>query len=590
MKITAEQIQYFAEIKEKKRNANKLAEIHKNTSEFKGNIKVDDLNQLRFHVQNINPASEQHLMFAYMHGPDQMRQFGFKANKLNDSDLRRILQLGRKNSTYISQNTFLDPKNRTSENAYSSKCFILDLDYYNIEKYKNLSAEQMLQVLNVNNMFYAFTPAYVISSGRGLSLVYLLENISLYNNQVMHRLRQTVCTNMIKAFKEYGADASGSDASRINRVPGSVNPKVTGVVANINISSCKTEEEILSTIKTYNAAWDYYNEIEVPFSEMEETIPKKPLFAMPIAKNKKVYILNFNNIVDNELNRYSISQLADYYVPQCPTKAIRANRTYSPNTSKLMTLNTLQTARMNDMFTLVKHRKTNNIEQNRKTTLYVLASAMSNCTFWNKDINDQDRTYNSEQIKYKLQQLNELFSQPVDYKIIESLAKYASAHDVKLKNSNIIDMVNISYSEQLILSTLICRTIKTQRQVEKIFKLRATNKASKITTLLLQLKEALKLRLKKSDIAKRLGISLSTLYRYIKRLGSLVNKEKLNILTSIKRVTSKQPKNDTVQTTNISNCKKVTIKLQNIVKLKDITHHLNIFRPLKLKLEPHILT
>ena len=123
---------------------------------------------------------------------------------------------------YITLNTFYKSCRRL-ENIKELNTLFIDLDYYKTGKTK----DQVLMDLE-KNYFNQSTPIpnYVIDSGRGLYLIWLINAVPSKALPLWKAI-QDYLYNQLKCF---GADRQALDATRILRVPGSINSKSKTVV------------------------------------------------------------------------------------------------------------------------------------------------------------------------------------------------------------------------------------------------------------------------------------------------------------------------------------------------------------------------
>ena len=123
---------------------------------------------------------------------------------------------------YITLNTFYKPCRRL-ENIKELNTLFIDLDYYKTGKTK----DQVLMDLEKNYFNQSIPiPNYVIDSGRGMYLIWLIKSLP---SQALP-LWKAVQDYLYKQLKCFGADRQALDATRILRVPGSINSKSKTVV------------------------------------------------------------------------------------------------------------------------------------------------------------------------------------------------------------------------------------------------------------------------------------------------------------------------------------------------------------------------
>ena len=122
---------------------------------------------------------------------------------------------------YITANSFFKPT-RTIESIRKLNALYIDLDYYKIEKYKDYTGEEMLEVLNENYFEKSIPkPTLVTFTGRGLGIYWAIENLPY----MALPLWNTVQKYILGKLKSVGADPVSVDASRLLRLVGTKNLK-----------------------------------------------------------------------------------------------------------------------------------------------------------------------------------------------------------------------------------------------------------------------------------------------------------------------------------------------------------------------------
>ena len=146
-------------------------------------------------------------------------QWHYKYLELKETDLTG-------ENIYITLNTFYKPCRRL-ECIKELNFVYIDLDYYKTKYTK----EQVIMNLE-SNYFNKIIPAtnYIIDSGRGLALLW---NINKVPSQALP-LWKAIEEYLYNQLKEFGADRQALDATRILRVPGSINSKSKTVVSIID--------------------------------------------------------------------------------------------------------------------------------------------------------------------------------------------------------------------------------------------------------------------------------------------------------------------------------------------------------------------
>ena len=175
---------------------------------------------------------------------------------------------------YITANSFFKPT-RTIESIRKLNALYIDLDYYKIEKYKDYTGEEMLEVLNENYFRKDILPkpTLVTFTGRGLGIYWAIENLPY----MALPLWNTVQKYILGKLKPIGADPVSIDASRLLRLSGTV-----------NLKSNKNTYIIYSNKTVYNLR-DIQKEY-LPVLSKKKTKVKK------ISTSKEVRIINIYNL------------------------------------------------------------------------------------------------------------------------------------------------------------------------------------------------------------------------------------------------------------------------------------------------------
>lgn len=124
---------------------------------------------------------------------------------------------------YITPNTFYKPYRRL-ECIKELNTLFIDLDYYKTGK----TRVQILMDLEKNYFNKSIPiPNYVIDSGRGMYLIWLINKVP----SKALPLWKAIQDYLYRQLKCFGADRQALDATRILRVPGSINSKSKTVVS-----------------------------------------------------------------------------------------------------------------------------------------------------------------------------------------------------------------------------------------------------------------------------------------------------------------------------------------------------------------------
>ena len=143
------------------------------------------------------------------------KQWHYKYAELKDLDLSG-------ENIYITPNTFYSTYRRL-EYIKEINALFIDLDCYKLK----FTKDQILMNLE-DNYFNRIIPIpnYVIDSGRGMYLIWLINSVP----SKALPLWKAVEEYLYKHLKCFGADRQALDATRILRVPGSINSKSKTVV------------------------------------------------------------------------------------------------------------------------------------------------------------------------------------------------------------------------------------------------------------------------------------------------------------------------------------------------------------------------
>lgn len=146
-------------------------------------------------------------------------------------DLGRYVELmnGQTNA-FVSQQSFYGWR-RVAQLARLGACYV-DLDFYRTEFRHDRPEAVAHQVLRTLDDECLPSPSYVLSSGRGLLVVWLTEET---NRAALPRW-MAVQKHLADALRSFGADRKALDAARVFRLAGSVNDKVSEIVRPVWMS------------------------------------------------------------------------------------------------------------------------------------------------------------------------------------------------------------------------------------------------------------------------------------------------------------------------------------------------------------------
>ncbi|MFQ4603363.1 hypothetical protein C4U98_00070 [Clostridioides difficile] len=127
---------------------------------------------------------------------------------------------------YCSINTHFAQASHSAKSLKRLNAFIIDLDYYKEEHLSDLTATQVVNLLEME-LDYP-TPSCYISSGQGVYILWLLNDT--YATSKSKKFWSRIEAELINCFKDYGVDERVKDSARVLRMVGSVNSNTNEVV------------------------------------------------------------------------------------------------------------------------------------------------------------------------------------------------------------------------------------------------------------------------------------------------------------------------------------------------------------------------
>lgn len=190
-------------------------------------------------------------------------------------------------NVYITLNTFYKTYRRI-EYLKELKALFIDLDTYKT----GFTKEQILMNLNENYFGKNIPiPNLIIDSGRGLYLIWLIKKVP----SMALPLWKAAEEYFYKTLKEFGADRQALDATRILRIPGSINPKT------------HTEVKIIDNYDYLYELREIQNEYMPELSEKalkKRGRPKKVLF---VHRERSLYYTRLQDLIKLcELREYNL--------------------------------------------------------------------------------------------------------------------------------------------------------------------------------------------------------------------------------------------------------------------------------------------
>lgn len=168
------------------------------------------------------------MLFQDLEDDEYISLFSKKDNKrwsITKQDIKLLDRFVNEEDFYCSINSFYSCK-AISKFTKRLRALIVDLDYYNIDYLKDLSAESVIELMKMDVDY--LEPSFYISSGRGLYVIWLLEKT--YATKKSKAYWKKIEEDAIKKFEELGADKKVKDLARITRPPESKNSKNDEIV------------------------------------------------------------------------------------------------------------------------------------------------------------------------------------------------------------------------------------------------------------------------------------------------------------------------------------------------------------------------
>ena len=190
-------------------------------------------------------------------------------------------------NVYISLNTFYKTYRRI-EYLKELKALFIDLDTYKT----CFTKEQILMNLNENYFGKNIPiPNFIIDSGRGLHLIWLIKKVP----SMALPLWKAVEEYFYRSLKEFGADRQALDATRILRIPGSINSKT------------HTEVKIIDNYDYLYDLREIQNEYMPELSEKAPIRRGRPKKVKYIYRERSLYYARIQDLIKLcELREYNL--------------------------------------------------------------------------------------------------------------------------------------------------------------------------------------------------------------------------------------------------------------------------------------------
>lgn len=242
-----------------------------------------------YHGKNCDENS--YVQFCYKF-EKYMMTVAFSCEEIQTTDiLSKIVEFSLINKVvcYITFAKYKSPYNRKEKNAKEFQVYIIDFDFYENDKYKGWTPEEVLNELKPKLEKYHYSAAF--SSGRGLYVAFIFDvPISCTTKRVRERHKKRV-QGILDEFAEYGADTKCKDFARVFKLAGTLHPK-TGNIAHF-IEDTKERID--------------YNEFIKSLPRVKSEIKKKKTKKKILKKKETVHL---NKLEQAQLNAYKLFQQA----------------------------------------------------------------------------------------------------------------------------------------------------------------------------------------------------------------------------------------------------------------------------------------
>ena len=365
------------------------------------------------------------------------------------AELREVDLTGE--NIYITLNTFFKPYRRL-ECIKELNALFIDLDYYKTK----FTKEQIIMNLE-ENYFNKTIPAtnYILDSGRGLALIWLINKVPSKALPLWKAIEEYLYNKL----KEFGADRQALDATRILRVPGSINSKSKTVVSIIDeydyiydlreiqkefLPELKPKEKKKGRPKKVNYV---YRERSLYFARIQDITKLCELREYDLRGHREIilflyryYLCSFTEDTKKaledvlELNSMFISPLKENEVIRATRSAEKCyldkNKEYKYKNDTLIELLEITEYEETKMSTIISKNeyKRRNNEYNKKK--------------YQEKLKEEGKLSKKEEVKVRREKIKDLLAEGLSQKEIYSLLKISKrtcVNDVKfLKEQGLI--------------------------------------------------------------------------------------------------------------------------------------------------------
>ncbi|MBW9150386.1 DNA-binding response regulator [Clostridium sp. CM028] len=181
-------------------------------------VNSSEVSQAQMQINLLHENDDGYITIALKKGSTWI-QHHYKVDELKEN-IGKVIDVKDAN-IYLSPNSFYKPMRRI-ENIRKLNSLFIDLDYYTLEQYKGLSAEQIIWLLETDYFKQSVPPpSFIVISGQGIVIYWIIEPVPYMALPLWNAVQKF----FLEKLKEIGADAKSIDAARVSRLTGTINQK-----------------------------------------------------------------------------------------------------------------------------------------------------------------------------------------------------------------------------------------------------------------------------------------------------------------------------------------------------------------------------
>ncbi|MBU3130573.1 helix-turn-helix domain-containing protein [Clostridium tagluense] len=203
-----------------KKQIDELSELIRNLTivPMEALVNSEQVSQAQMQIDLVHKHDDGYITIASKKGGNWI-QHHYKVDELNEN-IQKLISVNDAN-IYLSPNSFYKPMRRI-ENIRKLNSLFIDLDYYTLEAYKGLTADQIIWLLEKDYFKKSVPPpSFIVISGQGIVIYWLIEPVP----HMALPLWNAVQKFFLEKLKEIGADSKSIDAARVSRLAGTTNQK-----------------------------------------------------------------------------------------------------------------------------------------------------------------------------------------------------------------------------------------------------------------------------------------------------------------------------------------------------------------------------